>query len=282
MNIKSIFFTSIVSFILSFFVAIFSKAGFLISLLRGLIVALFFGGLFFGISKLFEKFLDLSSDSQDDGTENISSQVGNKIDITIYDEELQDEDVSPRFTLTGENQMLDKSDLLNVNNSSTETNNKNSHTISERNSEDLNNQKLSDINESALLQQGSSSNREQILDSSFSEETKNASQNEFKPVSLANTSANNQLSELEEFPNIEDTLNSNLGTAQPLQDQEVDSFPDVGNASGIDTVTDSDFASFGKAPSRLSETVFPDGSMAESKDSTLMADAIRTILKKQE
>ena len=72
MNIKSIFFTSIVSFILSFFVAIFSKAGFLISLLRGLIVALFFGGLFFGISKLFEKFLDLSSDSQDDGTENIS------------------------------------------------------------------------------------------------------------------------------------------------------------------------------------------------------------------
>lgn len=271
MNIKSIFFTSIVSFILSFFVAIFSKAGFLISLLRGLIVALFFGGLFFGISKLFEKFLDLSSDSQDDGNENISSQVGNKVDITIYDEELQDEDVSPRFTLTGENQMLDKSDLLNVNSSSTE-----------RNSEDLNNQKLSDINESALLQQGSSSNREQILDSSFSEETKNASQNEFKPVSLANTSANNQSSELEEFPNIEDTLNSNLGTAQPLQDQEVDSFPDVGNASGIDTVTDSDFASFGKAPSRLSETVFPDGSMAESKDSTLMADAIRTILKKQE
>ena len=168
MNIKSIFFTSIVSFILSFFVAIFSKAGFLISLLRGLIVALFFGGLFFGISKLFEKFLDLSSDSQDDGTENISSQVGNKIDITIYDEELQDEDVSPRFTLTGENQMLDKSDLLSVNNASTEANNKNAHISSERNSEDLNNQKLSDINESALLQQGSSSNREQTLDSSFS------------------------------------------------------------------------------------------------------------------
>ena len=105
----------------------------------------------------------------------------------------------------------------------------------------------------------------------------------FKPVALGKNSD----FESDEFPNIEDTLGSNsiLNKPSVSEDDSIDEFPDMENSvsplkDGV--VTDSDFASDGKPKGRLSDTVFPDGSMAESKDTGLMAEAIRTILKKEE
>lgn len=271
MNTKLIFFTAIISFILSFFVGIFSGIGFLIVLLRSAIISIVFAGLTIGVLFVCNKFLfdDVSdSTSSDSYSEANNSVIGNKVDITIDDEDLQQDEVSPHFVLTGQNQMLNKSDLDSVSNTEHQVANV------EQKSQDINNTSNEKQIENDSIE--NKSIEEVVENNVISEKNSN-----FKPVSLGAAPANDSsLQNLEEFPNIDDTLASKNDTVLPLQNDEVDTFPDV--YSSEEAVTDTDFASANRGPTKLSETMFPDGSMAESKDSTLMADAIRTILKKQE
>lgn len=283
MNFKPVILTSVIAFVLSFFVALISGAGFGISLLRAFISAICFGALTVGISFLYNKFLnDTPSESSgsDSSSESNPAPIGNKVDIVIDDEELQDDENSPKFVLTGQNQMLNKGDVDNSANQGF-TNSTNQFTKNEF--ENVTPLKSEEVQpkpvEQASVQNG--------VKSSSGEEKKSSENSSFKPVPLVKQSAPVSNKMDDEFPPIEDTfgatsmLSANASTAS----EDVDVLPDMGisNVGKMDdTVTDSDFATAGMAPSRLNETVFPDGAKADSKDSTLMAEAIRTILRKED
>lgn len=269
-NFKLTILTSVIAFVLSFFTALISGAGFPRSLLRGVILAVIFGALSVGITFLYNKFLsDKSSgdSSSDDGQDN-PAPIGNKVDITIDDAELQEEENTPKFFLTGQNQMLNKDDVGSKANV-----------------------QLDNINEepaassSAPVTQSSVSDSKPVQASvpSINPEANESAAPSFKPVSLGQMPGSNDTDEL---PAIENSLGDGSFLKQGEEESEdtLDVLPDMGSPSKAldDTVTDSDFASGGKNKSRLSDPMFPDGSMAESKDAALMAEALRTVLKKGE
>ena len=285
MNFKLISLTSCVAFVLSFFVALFSGAGFLIALLRAVILAVIFGSLSIGIDFVDKKFLggvssSDSSGSNTDGSETVHAPIGNKVDITIDDEDLQEEENTPQFLLTGNNQMLNKGDLENEPYRppveeplpTIETANKDSSRSASSHSSSA---AVGSKNAVDDVPSGSSSSQGNAQASNAE------SAPVFKPVALGTSS---ESSGSDEFPDIEKTLGKN-SILNIENDENVDVLPEmVSSKSPLsdDTVTDSEFASGGKKTSRLNETVFSDGSKAESKDSTLMAEAIRTILKSEE
>ncbi|MBP5402509.1 MAG: Rab5-interacting family protein [Treponema sp.] len=286
MNFKPVVFTCVITFVLSFLVALISGAGFGISLLRGLILALCFGALSVGISFLFYKFLndgsyDASvSESQRD--QNLPP-IGNKVDITINDEELQEDDFSPKFVLTGQNQMLNDEDVQN---------DKTRTQVEVPASKESNDSKGSgdSIDVEPIIVEDEpvgkvNTSASPVKENSPKPDTPENPAPSFKPVSLTKPAEGSD-DLAGQFPDIENTLGdkSILGPSS-ITENDVDVLPDMGGtAAGLkdDTVTDSEFASAGKSAPRLSDAVFPDGSMADSKDSTLMAEAIRTILRKEE
>lgn len=277
-NFKLCLFCCAIAFALSFLTALISGAGFGIAFLRALIIGVCFGALSVGISFLYDKFLkDESSDGLSSGNSSTSaSQIGNKVDITIDDEELPEEPNSPRFVLTGQNQMLNNDDLKNA-----------SVDVSNFNQEQSKSQNiLSD--DSKKIEAVKTENSAAQIYSNSSAALENSEQT-FKPISLGNSSAD----ETDELPSIENSLGdgsflkdgkSEDGESEEDNEDAVDVLPDSeGSFKNMDnTVTDSEFATGGKNTSRLSETIFPDGSKAESKDATLMAEAIRTVLQKSE
>ena len=111
-NFKLTVLTSVIAFVLSFFTALISHADFLRSLLRGGILAVIFGALSVGITFLYNKFLSDGSSGETSAYDGQNpAPIGNKVDITIDDAELQEEENTPKFVLTGQNQMLNKDDL---------------------------------------------------------------------------------------------------------------------------------------------------------------------------
>lgn len=265
-NFKMCSFTAAIAFVLSFFIALISGAGFGISLLRAIILAVCFGALSVGISFVYDKFLNEKSydASSTESTSDSAPTIGNKVDITIDDEELQEDDETPKFVLTGQNQMLSSDDLkskpMQVDN------------INEESGHGSGYSKTQTASSSAVSSSVSSK-------PSSSDSPSPA----FKPVSLG------QSSELEtdELPAIENTLGDGSFLRQDSEQYSedlLDVLPDMGagTKAAEQTVTDSEFAVGGKTTSRLNEAMFPDGTMAESKDAVLMAEALRTVLKNGE
>lgn len=265
-NFKMCSFTAAAAFVLSFFIALISGAGFGISLLRAFILAVCFGALSVGISFVYDKFLNEKSydASSTESTSDSAPTIGNKVDITIDDEELQEDDETPKFVLTGQNQMLSSDDLkskpMQVDN------------INEESGHGSGYSKTQTASSSAVSSSVSSK-------PSSSDSPAPA----FKPVSLG------QSSELEtdELPAIENTLGDGSFLKQDSEQYSedlLDVLPDMGagTKAAEQTVTDSEFAVGGKTTSRLNEAMFPDGTMAESKDAVLMAEALRTVLKNGE
>lgn len=267
-NFKMCSFTAAAAFVLSFFIALISGAGFGISLLRAIILAVCFGALSVGISFVYDKFLNEKSydGSSTESTSDSAPAIGNKVDITIDDEELQEDDETPKFVLTGQNHMLSSDDLkskpMQVDN------------INEESGHGSVYSKAQTASSAPASVSSSVSSKPSSSDSPAPA---------FKPVSLG------QSSELEtdELPAIENTLgDGSFLKPDSEQDSEdlLDVLPDMGagTKAAEQTVTDSEFAVGGKTTSRLNEAMFPDGTMAESKDAVLMAEALRTVLKNGE
>ena len=111
-------------FILSFFAGLFSHSSILSVLLKALIFAVVFGLLGFGISTVFRIFLSdgTGGDLQGDTSEGISAAVapssglGQNVDITIQDEELQKSESDNHFVVGENHQMLNDSDVKNASN----------------------------------------------------------------------------------------------------------------------------------------------------------------------
>ena len=121
-NIKFVSFSAGAGFILSLTFGIFSKSGILKVLLTALAFALIFAVLGFGLSFVYEKFLSLDS-SEIDSTKStesktVSSSVGNNVDIVIEDQELERSGSNNRFNVGENRSMLNTSDVVTSNNSS--------------------------------------------------------------------------------------------------------------------------------------------------------------------
>lgn len=121
-NIKFVSFSAGAGFILSLTFGIFSKSGILKVLLTALAFALIFAVLGFGLTFVYEKFLSLDS-SEIDSTKStesktVSSSVGNNVDIVIEDQELERSGSNNRFNVGENRSMLNTSDVVTSNNSS--------------------------------------------------------------------------------------------------------------------------------------------------------------------
>ncbi|MDY3131931.1 MAG: hypothetical protein SOW31_09410 [Treponema sp.] len=121
-NIKFVSFSAGAGFILSLTFGIFSKSGILKVLLTALVFALIFAVLGFGLTFVYEKFLSLDS-SEIDSTKStesktVSSSVGNNVDIVIEDQELERSGSNNRFNVGENRSMLNTSDVVTSNNSS--------------------------------------------------------------------------------------------------------------------------------------------------------------------
>lgn len=122
-NIKFVSFSAGAGFILSLTFGIFSKSGILKVLLTALVFALIFAVLGFGLTFVYEKFLSLDS-SEIDSTKSteskstVSSSVGNNVDIVIEDQELERGGSNNRFNVGENRSMLNTSDVVTSNNSS--------------------------------------------------------------------------------------------------------------------------------------------------------------------
>lgn len=106
-------------FILSFVAGLFSHTSILSVLIKALIFAVVFGILGYGIALVFKVFLSdgTSTDFQSNGSESVSmeaapsSGLGQNVDITIQDEELQKSESDNHFVLGESHQMLNDSDV---------------------------------------------------------------------------------------------------------------------------------------------------------------------------
>ncbi len=268
-NFKLTVLTSVIAFVLSFFTALISHADFLRSLLRGGILAVIFGALSVGITFLYNKFLSDGSSGETSAYDGQNpAPIGNKVDITIDDAELQEEENTPKFVLTGQNQMLNKDDLGE----------RKTVQLDNINEEPKATETVSPVTNKGQITPVSNTGSVNSLEVKSDEKATPA----FKPVSLGQVTGGDS----DELPAIENSLGdgSFLKQGEDENEDTLDVLPDMGSPSKAydDTVTDSEFASSGKNKSRLSDPMFPDGSMAESKDAALMAEALRTVLKKGE
>ena len=123
-NIKFVSFSAGAGFILSLTFGIFSKSSILKVLLTALVFALIFAVLGFGLTFVYEKFLSLDS-SEIDSTKSteskpVSSSVGNNVDIVIEDQELERSGSNNRFNVGENRSMLNTSDVVTSNNSSSD------------------------------------------------------------------------------------------------------------------------------------------------------------------
>lgn len=124
-NIKFVSFSAGAGFILSLTFGIFSKSGILKVFLTALVFALIFAVLGFGLSFVYEKFLSLDSSEIDstkitESKSTVSSSVGNNVDIVIEDQELERGGSNNRFNVGENRSMLNTSDVVASNNSSSD------------------------------------------------------------------------------------------------------------------------------------------------------------------
>ena len=129
-NIKSIAICAASGFVLSLISGFFSKSGFGHIFLLALIFAIVFGLLGFGISIVFDKFLNVEAVSTDthDASNNEGfvpsgekKNLGQNVDIVIQDEPLEPSSNPNRYDVGENHQMLNESDYNSTTNTSEET-----------------------------------------------------------------------------------------------------------------------------------------------------------------
>ncbi len=262
MNQKAIGGFAACGFVLSFLTGIISKNAFLIILLRSFLFAVIFCVLSIGISFLFNKFLADEAVSGENSAESSNSKIqktGENVNIVVGDDNFEDDDTAPKFFVE--------------NNKETFQNDEIAGSVTKENSTPF-------TSEGEVLK-----NAEDPQIKTDSEKTT------FEPVNLAqmHTSGQDKAEvQRQEIPsNKGDSSNKVNSFADGTAIDNIDELPDiedisdsVKNNSNSDIIGDSDFATSGETNSKSS--VFPDGTQANSANASLIAQAIRTALKRDE
>lgn len=254
-----------VGFVLSFLFGLFSGVGFLHILLRAVIFAAVFAVLSILISFLEEKFLSLPQDlSISEGESSARPVTGGSVNITIDDDSLPDDDQGPQFTVSENRPSLGSEQLR----SDSQRAPVQPQRPVQTKSEDLESVRMASEAPSAPPAE------ESVSESSVASPMQSVPAQEspaFQPVNLAqresssspqNESDGGQLKELSDLPDI-----GSVSADSPVL------------TAGSEVISDSEFASEGQPVSPAKS--FADGSSITTQNASVMAQAIRTILAKE-
>lgn len=241
-NIKFVASFSVAGFILSLLFGLFSGAGFLHILINAIIFALVFGVLSFGISIIYDKFLAIDGDGNgedklaesenpDLSTVKTTPVLGQNIDFVVHDEELEQSGNSNHFDVGENHQMLNETDY-NHQQSQNESNAGKNEFVPIRNLETVTN-----FSGSESITPGESANRKKVAESIISE--------------------NDSLDVLPDM--------TEFAVAKPKGDDDSETI----------VVSDSEEASFVHSATDLKTS---DNGTGEVKDAALLAKAISSIL----
>ena len=268
-NVKSVSISAATGFILSFLVGIICRNAFLSVLLRAFISALVFSAVAAGSSFLYSKFL-----SQDgvpsEPSSRPQSRTSGQVDLVIDDDPLEEEENGPKF-------------FVENNRSALQSDAKPSAAEKVDPDEDV----TEEIAEEAAA----------VSDSTPVEPVTPSSSAPVNPVTVAEPEVTAPPKAMDAVPKNDAAFTPvNLAASAPQvssspeggpadeQLPEVDSLPDIedldtGKKDGEigDIINDSEFATSGKSSGG---TQFPDGQTASTQNADVMAQAIRTILSK--
>ena len=250
-NPKNICICSLVGFLLSFFIGLFSDVRFAHVFLRAFCFALVFGALCVGITFLYQKFLSIDNGSFSAESDASGAKTsGSVVNIVVDDSALPDDGMAPNFTI-----LNNRTDLT-------------------AEKPEVKEEGLSDKDDSEESAAPDSSGE------SLSEPS--ASETAFKPVSLASASSKNDEPVAEPSAPQSRVMDEASASTESSSVEKLDELPDVGSIS-MDSVDGSSSPVYEDEIVSDSEFASGGSSMKEqpiSGATTVMAKAIQTLLAK--
>ncbi len=267
-KIKPVIVSASLAFVLSFFTALIAKTGIPFSLLKAVAFAVVFGGLAAGIQFVYGKFL-LEGAASVSEAEAQPRTLGSKVDLVVSEEDLPGDGDALTFSFDDERHVLTSEDVgYAPRNDAVE--------------------KRAPVSESAASVEGSLVSQESVA--------ANGTKPSMKPLEADEKKVPPIAAQPSPKPASAEPLDAGIkppAVAQGSFDAlpELDNLPDFGmgaSASGENgedgdegVIEDSDFAEEGGIASAR-QTEFSDGTVADTKDASLMAQAIRTVLAHEE
>ncbi len=288
-KIKPIIASACAAFVFSFFTALFSRSGLPVSLLKAVIFAVVFGGLAVGVQVLYGMFLSEGSAPADTAER---QPIGGKVDLVVSEEDLPEDKEAPVFFVDGRRVVTD--DDVNSKPAQSAKTDSGAGGISAARQ----NQALAAA-EKVREEKAAENIEKKAQDISLAKEQAAANESasssgaapSFAPINLAAKSASPLVEEA--VPNVVPETAAEKKSEAPSGDSELDELPDIsglGMGGGSDraaaaqdenVIEDSEFAQDGSVKVHR-QTELADGKIADVKDAPVMAEAIRTILKKEE
>lgn len=281
---KFIAFFSVLGFLFSFVIGLFSRVSILWLFVRALIFAVVFFILAFALYAFYEKFIN--TDSMDEGFDSSSQSqnLAQKIDLVTPDEPLPVDNNASQFYVGNRHQMLNREDYFassqsNGSESPFENQEENPLTGFESHSEKPSDEEKHE-NESLQPQEKTVQNIQEVISrqnaeavSKGSESVLHAPKEGFVPVSLQENAKN--ISSVEAASK-SDYINEGNKQSEST-DSEIDSLPDLEELQSITgTVSDeNDDASTSDFSSSKSSS---SPEFTEGQDTALIAKAISTVL----
>ncbi|MBR6079964.1 MAG: hypothetical protein IKP60_07400 [Treponema sp.] len=267
-NLKKLIAPAVGGFVLSFFISLIAtKGNFGVALLRGLLFAVIFAGLFFVIDFLFTRFLDGTSSAA--GTPKSEPGLGANVDITLADEELADDGDDLKF-FVGQNKMGLKAGKPDSDNNLDESV---QYTVDSSTD-------VSTPSAPSRPERTESSRPVAGFDSKTSAGVSGSEAASFKPVPLGTPEPkmdsapaagdSEKIKDLDSLPEISD-FDSDLGSDEDSNSQQ--------NSGDDGYIDDTDFSG---SNSSLYSRKNPGGDVTSGHDAETLAKAIQTILKKDE
>ncbi len=267
-NVKSVSISAAAGFILSFLVGIICGNAFLSVLLRAFIFALVFSAVGAGTSFLYSKFLSADG-APSEPSSRPQARTSGQVDLVIDDDPLEEEENGPKFFVENNRSAL-QSDAKPSAEQKVDPDEDVIEEIAEQAASDSDVAPLQPVAAQAAPVNPVPAPEPEISTPPRAMDAVPKNDAAFTPVNLAASAPQVQASP-EGAP---------AGSDLP----EVDSLPDIedldtGKKDGEigDIINDSEFATSGKSSGG---TQFPDGQTAGTQNADVMAQAIRTILSK--
>ncbi len=283
-KIKPIIFSASAAFVFSFFTALFAKSGLPVSLLKAAIFAVVFGGLAAGVQVLYGMFLSDGGAAPQEAQEE-AKPVGGRVDLVVSEEDLPDDKEAPSFFVDGRRVVTDED-------------------VGAKSPAAF--QDVSDGGAISAAQQNQAlAAAEQVREAKAAENIEKRAQEisaanaaaqeakpSFAPINLAASGPSAPVVEEAVPETVPPQAEAPSAAPSKPGDPELDELPDISGFGGggegaaqaagqEDVIEDSDFAQDGSVKIHR-QTELADGKVADVKDAPIMAEAIRTILKKEE
>lgn len=264
-KIKPIVFSACAAFVLSFVIAIASKSGFPVSLLKATIFGLLFGAIAVGVQFVYAKFLVEGSAPAEAAEE--PKAMGSRVDLVVSEEDLPDDKEAPAFYVEGKH-VLSNEDVGKPSSQA---------------------KPAAPAAPSAPEEAFSAAEQNEALEAAEKVREQKAAENiTQKAAEVASRPASPEPQE-SPAPSAGDSKPAFSPVNLAAGGNELDDLPDIGEIGGGSgaeaqddgVIEDSEFAEEGMAHVRR-QTELSDGKVADVKDAPIMAEAIRTILKTEE